>query len=175
MASVSSTAKTGSSASPTPPANAALAVPEDPAPRPFATSRATTDAELLGLARERVDELEREAADLQRQMRRVEADLRRWRRLVALARALSPTEVVVDVVIERYGVTREQLIARTREHRATAARQVAMRLVREFTGRSYTDIGRAFHRNHSTVMHALAATEHLDLDEIRAELTRLIG
>jgi hypothetical protein len=45
-----------------------------------------------------------------------------------------------------------------------------MRLVREITGKSYPEIGRAFDRDHSTVIHALAVTEGWALGDVYESL-----
>ena len=41
------------------------------------------------------------------------------------------------------------------------ARQMAMRIVRETTSLSLHDIGTLFNRDHSTIIHAIKATENL--------------
>lgn len=119
------------------------------------------------IARERIAELE--------------LDLARWRRVLAAAgektTPVPPRETgspsvtrVMDVVAARYGVTRADLLGPGRTQPATTARQVAMRLVRETTGKSYPEIGRAFRRDHTTVIHACEVTEAMALGDLREEL-----
>jgi chromosomal replication initiation ATPase DnaA len=122
------------------------------------------------IARERITELQ--------------LDLARWQRVLAAAgkqggkqdaapvRETAEPSVarVMDLVAERYGVTRADLLEPGRTQPATTARQVAMRLVREMTGKSYPEIGRAFRRDHTTVIHACEVTEGLALGDIREEL-----
>jgi chromosomal replication initiation ATPase DnaA len=121
---------------------------------------------VVALTRERIAELE--------------LDLARWRRVLAaasrppsqpVASAEQPSVTrVMDVVAERYGITRAALLGPGRTQPATTARQVAMRLVRELTGKSYPEIGRAFQRDHTTVIHACEVTEAFALGDLREEL-----
>ncbi len=141
----------------------------------------TPNAQLVTMARERVAELE--------------LDLHRWRGVLALAAAAtcpppappppparpvspprprSPIEHIISVVAGRYGVSAEQLIAHDRTQPATTARQVAMRLARELTGKSYPEIGRAFDRDHATVMHACEVTATFALGDLRDELAEAL-
>jgi chromosomal replication initiator protein len=140
--------------------------------------------ELVVMARRRIAELE--------------LDLHRWRRVLALAqtraleapaprtptsapglavpvRVLAPIAQIIATVAARYGVTREELLAHGRTQPATTARQVAMRLARELTGKSYPEIGRAFSRDHATVIHACEVTESFALNDLRDELRSALG
>jgi chromosomal replication initiator protein len=58
------------------------------------------------------------------------------------------------VVAEGFGLRRDDLIARCRTKEVASPRQVAMYLARELTGVSLPQIGRAFNRDHATVLHA---------------------
>ncbi len=53
-----------------------------------------------------------------------------------------------------FGVTFTQLAGRRRTATVALARQVAMHLCRTFTHRSLVEVGDAFGRDHTTVMHA---------------------
>lgn len=75
---------------------------------------------------------------------------------------------ICRVVAVRYGVPTEILLSATREQPATTARHVAMRLCRELTDCSYSEIGRFFTRDHSTVLYACKATEGMRLEDLRA-------
>ena len=56
---------------------------------------------------------------------------------------------------EAFGVSRDELLARTRTPRVALARQVAMYLARELTDETLPAIGRHFGgRNHTTILHA---------------------
>lgn len=84
--------------------------------------------------------------------------------------AVTTMAVICEVVARRYGLTVEALRGHTREQPAVRARQVAMRLCREMTDRSYPAIGRFFNRDHSTVMHACAVTDGMCLADLRAAI-----
>jgi chromosomal replication initiator protein len=57
-------------------------------------------------------------------------------------------------VPEAFGLRRDDLIARCRTMEVAFPRRVAMYLARELTGASLPQIGRAFNRDHATVLHA---------------------
>jgi len=62
---------------------------------------------------------------------------------------------IIHVVAEHYSLAADELISRGRHRAVSDARQVAMYLARQLTGRSYASIGRRFGgRDHSTVIHA---------------------
>lgn len=81
------------------------------------------------------------------------------RPLIASAPPLSAGEVL-EVVGERLGVSREELLSPARNTRVSRARQLAMYLTRELTDLSLPQIARAFNRrDHTTVMHAIKRVE----------------
>lgn len=61
-----------------------------------------------------------------------------------------------------YGLTVNQLCGPERARIYSRPRQVAMFLARKMTGRSLPEIGRAFQRDHSTVLHSLGAVSTRD-------------
>ncbi|HET7743747.1 MAG TPA: chromosomal replication initiator protein DnaA [Gaiellaceae bacterium] len=64
-------------------------------------------------------------------------------------------ELIQDVVSQRFGVTRDELISPRRSQAVAYPRQVAMYLSRELTDASLPAIGREFGgRDHTTVIHA---------------------
>lgn len=78
-----------------------------------------------------------------------------------------------------YHITRSELEGMNRERRFAWPRQVAMTLARELTSKSLPQIGAAFYRDHTTVLHAIqnvhyrtALNERLlaELDELRLAL-----
>ncbi len=71
------------------------------------------------------------------------------------ARGVS-VERVKAVVAAQHGLAVADLGASTRAARVAVPRQIAMYLARETTGASLQDIGAAFGRNHTTVVHACA-------------------
>ena len=66
---------------------------------------------------------------------------------------------VVDDVCARRGVTRNELLGRTRTHAIVAARQELWWLIRHHPGRcySYAEIAAIVGRDPSTVLHGIAA------------------
>jgi hypothetical protein len=58
------------------------------------------------------------------------------------------------VVAEVFGLHRNDLMARCRTKKVTFPKHFAMYLARELTGASLPQIGRAFNRDHATVLHA---------------------
>ena len=77
---------------------------------------------------------------------------------------------VIEVVARRYDLDPVALSGPSREQPIVTARHLAMRLARELTGKSYPEIGRAFNRDHSTVIHAMEVSEGMAVGDIREEL-----
>jgi hypothetical protein len=96
------------------------------------------------------------------------------RKPVPVPASLPPRSVeisdVIDVVARRFNVEPAALIGTGRAQPETGARQLAMRVAREMTGKSYPEIGRAFNRDHTTVIHACEVTEGMATGDIREEL-----
>ena len=85
----------------------------------------------------------------------------------SICEALDPVLVVCEIVAASYRTSIEEILSASQAQPATRARQVAMRLIRELTGASYPKIGARFGRDHSTVIHALARTEGMLLEDLR--------
>jgi len=66
---------------------------------------------------------------------------------------------IIEQVAAVTGVPADVILGKGRVRRIARARQVAMVLSRELTGQSYPRIGRAFRRDHSTVIHATQQVE----------------
>ncbi|WP_027004987.1 chromosomal replication initiator protein DnaA [Conexibacter woesei] len=75
-------------------------------------------------------------------------------------------EHIQELVAEAFGLTREELLSRSRAARVAWPRQVAMYLAREHTHATLPAIGRSFGgRDHSTVLHAIRrATDRMSTD-----------
>jgi chromosomal replication initiator protein len=73
---------------------------------------------------------------------------------------------IQSLVAERLGLSREQLLSRSRRAPVARARQLAMHLTRELTDLSLPEIAREFGRSdHTTVIHALRQVRsRLDVD-----------
>lgn len=63
-------------------------------------------------------------------------------------------ENIQNAVADYYRIRRADLLAETRERRIVLPRQMAMYLCTELTDKSLMEIGNAFRRDHTTVMHA---------------------
>jgi chromosomal replication initiator protein len=72
-----------------------------------------------------------------------------------------PAEVILTTTASYFGLTRADLVGKSRSRPLTTARHVAMYLTRECTGLSLLKIGELFDRDHTTVMHGLKKVEAL--------------
>lgn len=96
----------------------------------------------------------------------IERELRTQRRLRTLrvgARAMTTTRSdystrVIAVTAAQYGLTVDDVTGPRRDNTAAAARHVAAWLLRE-SGRSYPEIGRALHRDHTSAMNGVRRVE----------------
>ena len=85
--------------------------------------------------------------------------------IVARSRSLN-SDNIKDMVAEYYGVPVKELIGKKRTRQIARPRQMAMALIREFTGDSFPDIGQAFGgRDHTTVMHACEKVAELRIED----------
>ena len=84
-------------------------------------------------------------------------------------------EEIVQETARAYGLTPEALRSRSRKQLVVRPRQVAMYLVRRYTPTSLADIGRAFGRDHTSVMHAIDVVERriVERPQLRYELEAL--
>lgn len=62
---------------------------------------------------------------------------------------------VIAAVATFYGIPQRRIRGRRRFKSSAEARQLAMYLARKHTGASYPELGQAFERHHTTVMHAV--------------------
>ncbi len=82
-------------------------------------------------------------------------------------------DTIVRAVAERYNLQPAQLKQRTNAHMISRPRQVAMYLIRELTGASLPEIGRAFGgKHHTTVLHSVHRIDKLRHQD--TELNRII-
>jgi chromosomal replication initiator protein len=58
-------------------------------------------------------------------------------------------------VARQFDTPVEELLSKSRKRTIAFPRQVAMYLTRKLTGEALNDIGRAYNRDHSTVVHAI--------------------
>lgn len=74
---------------------------------------------------------------------------------LANARKKATPENIMHLVCERYGITDEELLSRTKKKEIAQPRKIAMYLSREITGCTYDEIGIQYGgRDHTTVMSA---------------------
>lgn len=67
----------------------------------------------------------------------------------------------IQAEVEKYyHVTHSEMLGKQRPRNISFARQVAMYLCRSLTGESYPDIGKAFKKDHSSVVHAYSNIEN---------------
>lgn len=74
--------------------------------------------------------------------------------VVGLSQALSAS-MICDLVSTQFNVSVKDLQSKSRKRIVTVPRQIAMYLSRKFTEESLADIGKAFNRDHSTVLHSI--------------------
>lgn len=85
---------------------------------------------------------------------------------------------VQDAVCKYFDISRDQMLEQNRHQGASRPRQVAMYLSREMTGKSWCQLGRAFCRDHTTVLTGCRRVDRLQVKphwrmavaEIRADL-----
>ena len=70
-------------------------------------------------------------------------------------------EEIQRKVAEHYNIRVAEMTSKRRDRPVARPRQVAMYLAKELTTKSLPDIGRAFDRDHTTVIHAVKAIEQL--------------
>ncbi len=85
-------------------------------------------------------------------------------------------ENIQKTVASYYNIKVSDLKSKTRKSSIARARQVAMTLAKRLTGLSYPDIGEAFERDHSTVMHAIKKIDELkdSNPKIREDIANLV-
>ena len=76
-------------------------------------------------------------------------------------------ETIIEVVAEHFEIAVADLLGKKRNKDIVMPRQVAMYVAREMGGMSYPDIGRAFDRDYTTVIHSY--------EKVKAELKKDTG
>ena len=76
-------------------------------------------------------------------------------------------ETIIEVVAEHFEIPVSDLLGKKRNKEIVMPRQVAMYVAREMAGMSYPDIGRAFDRDYTTVIHSY--------EKVKAELKKDTG
>lgn len=77
-----------------------------------------------------------------------------------LGRQIGPMHRIIHEVAGFALVKIEDITGPSRERKFAYARQLAMLICHEYTDASYPEIGRAFNRDHSTVMYGVKAARY---------------
>lgn len=79
------------------------------------------------------------------------------------------------LVAQHFEVSLADIISERRDIKLVRARAVGMHICKELTPRSFPEIGRWFHRDHSTVMHAVGRIKELAANdcELASEIAAL--
>jgi len=77
------------------------------------------------------------------------------RSIVGEGNGLISTEAIRDFIAKQFKISTDELRSKCRKREVAFPRQVAMYLSRKFTDQALADIGRAFNRDHSTVVHSV--------------------
>lgn len=64
-------------------------------------------------------------------------------------------EVIRDFLARQFKISSEEMLSKSRKRNIAFPRQISMYLSRKMTDQPLADIGRAFNRDHSTVVHAI--------------------
>jgi chromosomal replication initiator protein len=84
---------------------------------------------------------------------------------------------IIRAVADHFGLTVGDILSQRRERRISRPRQIAMYLARENSGKSTTQLGREFERDHTTVVYATQViAKEIDSDPIMArEMERIMA
>lgn len=79
-------------------------------------------------------------------------------------------KIIQEAVCEEYGISLEDMLSERRFHKIAHPRQIAMYLAFKLSTASSCNIGDAFDRDHTTVLHAIKVIErHIERDAIFAQ------
>ncbi|WP_136808083.1 chromosomal replication initiator protein DnaA [Desulfosediminicola flagellatus] len=86
-------------------------------------------------------------------------------------------QMISDLIAKQFKVSVDDMKSRSRKRQLTFPRQVAMYLCRKYTDDSLAEIGRAFNRDHSTVMHSIKKVTNLSVRDtsVAAQMELLTG
>jgi hypothetical protein len=68
---------------------------------------------------------------------------------------MTKQEKIVELVAEWYGITPKQVYSKSRKAPLVAARQIAMKIMKESLEMHLTQIGKVFKKDHTTVIHGI--------------------
>ena len=68
-------------------------------------------------------------------------------------------DFIINVIIEHYGITLEQITSRNRNKKLANVRQICMYMCRTYTNSSYEEIGKLLNKDRTTIMHGCEKIE----------------
>lgn len=74
--------------------------------------------------------------------------------IIVRHQALTP-EAIRDFIADQFNLTSQDLLSKSRKKELTFPRQVSMYFSRKYTEKALIEIGKAFNRDHSTVVHSI--------------------
>lgn len=74
--------------------------------------------------------------------------------IVVRHKALTP-EAIRDFIAQQFNLSAQDLLSKSRKKELTFARQLSMYFSRKYTEKALNEIGKAFNRDHSTVVHSI--------------------
>ncbi len=80
---------------------------------------------------------------------------------IAQKHELITIDVIKKVICQYYGVSRVDLLSRSRKQHIVRPRQIAMYLSRKYTDSPLQAIGKSFNRYHATALHSISSVEKL--------------
>jgi len=72
----------------------------------------------------------------------------------------APITEIINFISNQTGVTPMEMLSRTRQRDISVARMLCMYLMRKHLSMQWTEIGKTFHRDHSTAIHAVSVIEN---------------
>jgi hypothetical protein len=138
----------------------------------FCASSVACDADLLPAGRQG-DICAKCTEAIARRQARSERPARRPARRVEDLSELEAIERIIQGCARACGVTAGEIRGPSRRQAVVQARQIAMSLARSMLDASYPELGRAFRRDHTTILHDVVRGETLLRQA--AALTRLSG
>jgi len=127
-------------------------------------TEADTRSENLRAKRLEAERAAREVAELVKERARLEAQIAVQRAIAEAERLANQARewggrarcaAIIKLCAERFGFSVSEILSGRRRRPLTRARQAAMWISHEATARSFPELGRAFRRDHTTIMHAI--------------------
>lgn len=78
----------------------------------------------------------------------------------------SISEAIIGIVSKYLGITEDVIMSKSRKGDVTEARQLAMYFIKQITGMSLASIGRAFGKDHTTIIYSINLIEKLELTSV---------